>query len=278
MKTRINRPLLAVGLFFAFFAPSLAQNSVEHSGGKKEKAHFFSIALESSDYEYKEPGVKYGGTMSGFSLQFLTPKSLFRTRFNYMWGDNLKHDDSTGNKNGGNNPFYHGKEEHQFYDLAFAFGFKSKLSENFSVAPYFGWGARNLTDEYYDLTELDSERTQRLRYLLLGADWTYVPAHSWKLAFNTEYDFWGANLPILRWWESGKTTVPRNGRRSTFSHDDGHGLRFALKVEKDFGRVSVFAEPFYRYWRIERSDVKHRTVYLPQNESRELGVKIGLAF
>lgn len=134
MKACINKLLLTAGLFFVFCAPSLAQNSDE----KKAKAHPFSIALESSNYKFKEPGMKYSGTISGFSLQFLTPKSLFRTRFNYMRGDDLKHAGSTDNKNGGNNPFYHGKEEHQFYDFAFAFCFKSKLSENFSVAPYFG--------------------------------------------------------------------------------------------------------------------------------------------
>jgi hypothetical protein len=325
MKTHISRLFLAIGLFFAFCMSSFAQEqeteSVQETDSvqatepaqkteKKRpfipkqptrKKHLFSIAPEVSSYEYKEPGVmKVDGTMVGLSFQHLSEifrvrESMsvqVRSRLSYMYGGSLDYEDSAGYKRSGD-------DTQRILDFAFAIGTEAGLSEDFSVAPYLGFGFRSFTDDNYmdsymnshPNTHLESERTHSASYLMLGADWKIFPARAWKLSLNTELDLVMTGENQIR-YDDDFYDLRDKDEDISVSQDGGYGLKFALKVERDFGAVRIFAEPFYRYWSIQKSRTERVYVYdrrnggtlvhdefqFPKNRTEEFGMRIGITF
>ena len=82
--------------------------------------------------------------------------------------------------------------------------------------------------------------------------------------------------------------IPYDLEPNRNTQDEGYGLRAGLKLEKVFGAVGVFMEPFIRYWRIQDSDVGSKQVsglpvavngfYEPKNYTYEYGLKVGVSF
>jgi hypothetical protein len=144
-------------------------------------------------------------------------------------------------------------------------------------------GYRYLVDED-DKSPYDWKREQTYLYLPIGADWKLSLASDLRLSFNTELDVLlrGKNTAHLDFSDLGVNFRKNINLRQT----SGHGLRFAAKVEKDFGNVGVFVEPFYRYWSIAKSDTKlvaedgddSLFYFEGKNNTRELGVRIGVSF
>ncbi|MDR2207712.1 MAG: hypothetical protein LBE22_01885 [Azoarcus sp.] len=281
MTTRISGVLLGMFTGIVFCMPSYADNT--------GKVHNFIIAPEISDYEYKEPGVmKVSGTMYGFTFQYLNNGGVgrikesmpvqLRARFNYMYNDDLDYDGGFFDPiTGTEGPFKRGGVTQQFVDMAFAGGFESKLGQNFSVSPYAGLGYRYLKDDNDGVVTIDYggvtydihdyKREQTYYYLPIGADWKMPLSSGWKFAANTELDI------LLR----GENTSHVNGKLK-FRQKSGHGLRFSVKFEKDFMTVgSVFAEPFFRYWNISRSNTQSG-YYEPKNRTEEFGLRVGFSF
>jgi hypothetical protein len=290
MKTHISRRLLAAGFGLAFCMAALAQDSDDKNTEKKVMVvHPFSIAAEVSSYEYTEPGAKYDGTMAGFSLQYLAARSLLRARVIYMTGSDLdSNTDAYRDRDGYHPPEKRSGEKHRFYDWVLAFGGETRLGGNFSAAPYIGIGYRRFLDKTWDLSYHNSERKQECLYWPLGADWKLAPTRDLRLVINTELDYvssCGTRVSRFREYDvDGYGNL--EDKASTFKHEDGYGVRLSAKVEKDFRRISVFAEPFYRYQHIPRSKSKlvedyHgyvHPVYFPKNETQEIGMRIGIAF
>ncbi|MDR1850350.1 MAG: hypothetical protein LBQ75_09950 [Zoogloeaceae bacterium] len=290
MKTHISRRLLAAGLGLAFCVAASAQDSDERKAEKKVMVvHPFSIAAEVSSYEYTEPGAKTDGTMAGFSLQYLAARSSLRARVIYMTSNNLESNiDGYRDRDGYHPPEKRSGEEHRFYDWALAVGGEARLGGNSSVAPYIGIGYRRFLDKTWDLSYHNPERKQECLYWPLGADWKLAPSRNLRLVFNTELDYvsnCGTRVSRYREYDEDAWGDIED-KASTFRHEDGYGIRLSAKVEMDFGRISVFAEPFYRYQNIPRSKAKFvedsnwevHPVYFPKNETQEVGMKLGIAF
>ncbi|MDR1850349.1 MAG: hypothetical protein LBQ75_09945 [Zoogloeaceae bacterium] len=262
------------------------------------KKHLFSIAPEVSSYEFKEPReMKVDGTMVGFSMQyqgdiFRVRESMpvqVRTRLSYMYGGSLDYEDSVGYKQSGD-------VTQRVFDFAFAIGTEAGLSENFSLAPYLGYGFRSFTDDDYMernvMTShvMESERTYSASYLMLGADWKLFPARAWKLSLNTELDLLMSGENQIR-FDDDEYYMRDKDEYVYVKQDGGYGLKFALKVERDFGAMRIFAEPFYRYWSIEKSRTERDYFYdrrtnqpidyefqFPKNRTEEFGLRIGVTF
>jgi hypothetical protein len=98
--------------------------------------------------------------------------------------------------------------------------------------------------------------------------------YRWALTLNGELDY------LLR----GKNTSYIRYQDVKFTQKSGYGLRLAVKFEKDFQYVGFFAEPFFRYWNISKSNVVASNNnpgwgYIePKNRTTELGLRIGVLF
>lgn len=290
MKTHISRWLLAAGISLAFCVAASAQDSGGKKAGKKVMVvHPFSIAAEASSYEYTEPGAKTDGIMAGFSLQYLDPRSLVRARVTYMTGSDLESNIDAYHDSDGYQPAEkRSGEKHRFYDWVLAVGGEARLGGITSVAPYIGVGYRRFLDKTWDLSYHNPERKQECWYWPLGADWKLAPTRNFRLVFNTELDYvssCGTRVSRYREYDVDEWGDLEE-KSSTFRHEDGYGAKLSIKAEIDFGRISVFAEPFYRYQHIPRSNSKlvedsHgyvHSVYFPKNETQEVGIKLGIAF
>jgi len=234
--------------------------------------------------------MKLSGTMVGFSAEYLNSGGVgrikqsmpiqLRARFNFMFG-NLKYDGKLYNFDGHGNlvsitPYSYKGDDNYFTDFVFAGGFEAKIKETFSISPYMGLGYRYLEDKGNG-SPYSYKREQVYYYLPIGADWTFITAPGWRLAFNTE-------LNVLLRGENTSHGVSGSGNLN-FRQNSGYGLKFATKIEKDFRRVGVFAEPFYRYWDIKKSDVQYvndRGIRMgfvePKNNTHEFGARIGVSF
>lgn len=226
--------------------------------------------------------MKLSGTMVGVSAEYLNNGGVgrikgsipvqLRARLNYMQG---KLDYKGGIVNFGTGevtPYkYSGSKtdnKNYFFDTALLGGLEFKMGGNFYASPYIGFGYRYLEDKK-SKDPFDYKREQAYYYLPVGADWKNPLASGWGLAFNTEVD-------ILL---SGRNTthdVSDSGKLK-FRQKSGYGWRLGAKVEKNLHSVDVFAEPFFRYWNISRSDIVHGFVE-PKNRTEEYGLRIGVSF
>jgi len=275
MATRISGLLLCVAGSFVVSAAS-AQDVT--------KIHNFSIAAEASSYEYKEPGLmKLSGTLYGVTAEYLNNGGVgrikesmpvqLRARLTYMQGNDLEYD---GKLLGSGAPFKRDGEHIYYYDVIFAAGFGIKATEKLFISPYLGVGYRYHLDKddgiVYDKANsvyvVDPKREQTYYYLPLGADFKIPLGSGWRLAFNTELDL------LLR---GRNTTTSELSGEHNFRQNSGYGLRASAKIEKHLQSVGFFAEPFYRYWNISKSDMDG-IWYEPKNRTQEFGLRIGATF
>ncbi|MCL2161107.1 MAG: hypothetical protein FWH56_04370 [Betaproteobacteria bacterium] len=291
MATRINGLLLGVVSSFAFMATSFAQDA--------GKIHNFSIAPEISSYEYKEPGLmKLSGTMYGVSAEYLNNGGVgriknsipiqLRGRFNYMQGD-LQYDGHVANIYTGERWSYKAekKEKNYFFDTAFLGGVEFKLSEKLSVSPYSGFGYRYLLDDNSSESSKNPyphKRKQTYYYMPIGADWKVPLASGWSLAFNTELDVLLRGKNTTNRYQTRYNPYSENSERN-YRQKSGYGLRLSAKAEKNLQSVGVFAEPFFRYWDIAKSNTIRwedggyiYESHEPKNKTTEYGLRVGVSF
>jgi hypothetical protein len=243
--------------------------------------------MEVFKHEVRYPGMKEYGPMFGPSFQYLLDgrfnsalSGQLRVRLNYMTSTNkgIKIEDSSY------------KTTKNYTDFVVALGLEARLGSVFSVAPYMGVGQRDLSDESDYYGEYDSKVSYT--YLPIGADWKLSLPHGWGVAFNTELDV------VL----DGKNTTYQDNTQSygnayygwydkdewSTDLDSGYGLRLSAKGEKNFGKVGIFVEPFYRYWNVDKSDkwtgyksgsgTVYWTCYTPKHSTREFGIRFGVSF
>jgi len=121
-------------------------------------------------------------------------------------------------------------------------------------------------------TQYGYDRTSKYTYIPAGVRARFKMINNWDLTFTGEYDI----------FLSGRQTSDF-GEVVTNNQNEGYGLRASLRLSKNLGRVSLFAEPFYRFWHIKDSDVSYSYLlgaylYEPENKTNEYGLKIGAGF
>jgi hypothetical protein len=236
--------------------------------------------------------------MYGLSLQYLgdgllnglLPQSRsgslsgqFRARLDYMFRPDVTDSDTTA------------KYEHtgpNDFDLALAAGLEVKLGERFSAAPYLGLGYfrdtkthtwRLLPDDpgwiVFDVGGKSKIATD-IYYLPIGADWKMSLPRGWKLALNTQLDiFLYQKSKASTSWNTKLrrtgTEYTDDGKETETYTDSLHGTRFnlALKAEKNFGKVGIFVEPFYRVWNGDNDGNTGESF-----SEREYGLRAGVTF
>ena len=258
----------------------------------------FSVAAEFSDYGYKEPHMKGPirnyGKMKGVSLRYTawdllgdyfsnTGNTFARLEGIYMNGK-VDYDGYLQDSHGNIVGTAKSEDINDWYvDARVLAGQRYDFSLHFYMDPYVGIAYRYLRDEGQKKSEYAYLRQSNYLYLPVGTDFGFKTG-GFSLVVNGEFD-----ILLKGRQESGTTKeMSEQGFSDTTHHQSqGWGARFSLKVEQEVGQIAIFAEPFYRYWKIQDSDVgfsiseqlmQYQASIEPFNITREYGVKVGIKF
>ena len=157
---------------------------------------------------------------------------------------------------------------------------------------YSGFGYRYLKDDPRGLTssfpdptipdQTDTspayETVSHYCYIPFGADIFYQKNRQYSLDSNFEFDY------MVRGWEVSKLGVLLANYNTTVNTQTGIGLRASLRLNLYFRYFNAYAETFFRYWSIGRSNnlpdpidpVNNPPLNIPKNNTEEFGLKLGL--
>jgi len=240
----------------------------------QDKPVNFSLAFETSSYTYQEPavGVKLNGPKYGVSAEYLAwnpdTGGLFAAAQGVVMTGNVTYNGFLMN----NAPYSYSGISDYYFEGRFLLGFVAKADNIGSdFWPYLGIGYRYLFDGM-GASPNGYDRTSRYIYVPAGLNARFRMINGWALTLNGEYDI----------FLNGRQTSDF-GEVITNNQNDGFGARASVRLSKNLGSVSLFAEPFYRYWHIKDSDVSYSYLlgaylYEPENHTNEYGLKIGVMF
>ncbi len=146
--------------------------------------------------------------------------------------------------------------------------------------PYIGFGYRYLFDGA-NKGPGGYRRESTYLYIPIGIEGAPKSRDDWSFGYTLEYDLFisGTQKSYLSDADQGFNDV--ENQQST-----GHGYRVSLRFVRS-GKQDIIIEPFYKYWKIDRSNMKPLTYYgaptgwglvEPDNNSTEIGVKFILKF
>jgi hypothetical protein len=133
---------------------------------------------------------------------------------------------------------------------------------------YSGAGYRYLNDD----TSFDPagyERQSNYLYIPLGGEIYAGFIADWYWGAGIEFDYlaWGMQESDLSDFDP---TLPDVHNRQ----NSGYGYRASVRFEHKSKDAAFAIEPFYRYWDIDKSEVRYGSVYEPANDTREIGVQL----
>ena len=255
----------------------------------QEKTHSLEIAYEISNYKYREPGVMYmrARPKQGVSVLYTrrnvlshdssqSDKYFTSLEFRYMTGDV----DYYGGRFDGT-PLTLTNLNDYYFEAAWRLGVVYELGTSWEVWPYVGLGWRQLRNHLEEGGEGGYLRESTYWYMPLGFFVKYRTENEWLFALNGEFDW------LLKGEQYSGEVGDLDG--NTNHQNQGYGVRISLKTEKNFGKIGVFVEPFWRYWHIQNSSVGYKEIisapgwaidgfYEPKNYTHEYGLKVGLSF
>lgn len=271
----------------------------------------FEVAAETSKYQYREPHmegpIKISGRMQGLSAAF-THRSLLESYFGenpafvriegiYMRG---KTDYDGYLQDGGGHivgPSTTEDVDDWYVDGRLLFGQRYEFAEQSLVLePFLGLAYRFLRDNGQKKSDTSYLRESNYTYAPIGANFTWNVTNTFRMILKGEFDW------LLEGKQKSGTsrfgnpcglvpgaTGPCKDMKNT--QKKGFGLRAGFRVEQDLGKMAVFAEPFYRYWKVQNSKMDcYYTADIgggwymcyggiePYNTTREWGVKAGIEF
>ncbi len=171
------------------------------------------------------------------------------------------------------------------YEARFLAGpdIKSK-DEKIALTPFFGVAYRYLNDDsaggVTSTGHRGYERESEYFYSPLGVE-IMVEKSGWSFGAAAEYDiFWSGQQT------SHLSDAVANLNDVKNSQDSGYGTRFSLKAVKKGEKFDISIEPFFRWWKIDESNLSNVTYagvlvgygYEPSNETTEIGAKVGVLF
>lgn len=253
----MKKLLLFLLVFTAF--PLCAKQSLE-------------VAYETSNYTYREPDgdtpIRLKGRMQGGSIRYenhIEESAIFFALDGRWMGGTTDYDGWLM----ATPPISHQFEDigDYYYEGRLHLGRVVDSSESTQVWVGTGLAYRYLKDH------LNKDPSGYLR----ESNYVYMPFTGelrfkggvWAVDLRGELDYL-----LFGWQES-------HMQQGTLRHDqtEGYGIRLSAKVQVnlDGHKSGIFVEPFYRYWDI--SDSESRGGYLePHNTTREVGVRVGIAF
>ena len=241
------------------------------------KPHFFEIGTELYDYSYKEPGVmENDGAMYGLNASYtFRDQFMFRLEARTAWGEVDYTSANTGSQS-------------NIDDFAFEFRALGGIGysvNDFTITPYVGFGSRYLNDDSTGMVTttgaLGYERESNYYYSPIGIEAVHDFKNAWKFGGALEYDlFWSGEQ------ESHLAdAIPGLGTLSN-DQDDGWGMRFSLFLKRKLEIFQFKVEGFFRYWEIDDSEIspiRYNNIQVgygwePENETREIGLKLSILF
>jgi hypothetical protein len=153
------------------------------------------------------------------------------------------------------------------------------------ITPYTGLNYRYWKDnsggKVTDLGKYGYDRETTYFYSPIGLETIKKSENQWFIGAIIEYDFFwkGKNISHLN-------DIDPSAPDLKFNQDDGYGLKFALKIKRDFDRVKIGITPFINYWNIDKSDEiilfdpasGFWIFYEPKNNTTEFGINLTTEF
>lgn len=297
------KKILLFVLLISICLPLSAAQSRRHRRHQQDnglKKHNLEVAYEISDYGYREPHMEY-------PIHITAKKqgvSLVYTRISVRSEDVTDEDPTfatlelrymTGKAD--YDGFWSDGTELQMYDekdyymeAALKIGRYYTLTDFMKLWPYLGIGWRSLRNGEDGVIDLGGgnygetyQRTSTYIYVPLGLKWETNFGSAVKLSLNGQFDW------LLRGNQSSHTTMLVNSHNFSNKQDKGYGVRTSAKLETNFGKMGIFVEPFWRYWKIQNSaeewiysvsDPTNPIGYViePFNITREYGIRAGITF
>jgi len=275
--------------------PAFAWNDGKHS---------LEIGFEMSKYRYREPHTES-------KPHFMADKkggSIIYTRHSVLSGDVSDADPSFASVEF---RFMDGKTDRQEYagtgklktnvkdwymEAALKFGRKFQLATPLELWPYMGFGwyeSRRGDDPYpreYHTIDAGVAYEEAVWVTRGKTSYFYVPfgtklvlnmGDHFAVSFNGEFDW------LIHGNRNAHAVYLSNSNNLSVTLNQGYGVRLSARAELDFGDFGVFVEPFWRYWKVQRSS-KLWYIYMgvvdggctrtPMNITREYGLRTGVTF
>ncbi len=205
-----------------------------------------------------------------------TGTTMLRLEGNLSWGEVDYNSNGTGEQSG---------IKDWMTEIRGLAGVDYEVSPTVLLTPYFGLGYRYLNDDSGgEVTSSGArgyERESNYYYSPVGGELTLMLEDGWSLGIVQEYDiFWyGRQVSHLGDAIAGLDTVKNDQK-------DGYGYRASLKLQHTGEKVDVILEPFYRFWKIEDSEISSITYngvavgygLEPENYTKQFGLKMAMKF
>jgi len=236
------------------------------------------FGMEVSRFEYKEPLMRERGNLWGIvgDYAFRPHDFMLKLDGRFSLGDLGYSSPVSGTLNG---------IRDYNVETRFAFGLDYKVSDKACFTPFVGVGFRYLFDgqggKTTDVGAYGYDRESHYLYSPAGLESMFRLKAGWSLGLSGEYDIlWhGWQYSKLGDIDPGFNTLANNQNK-------GWGTRGSLKVVKNLGKVDLSVEPFFRYWRIQQSNLTVITYYgvpaeygfEPNNRTIEWGSRLGIRY
>ena len=259
------------------------------------KHHDLEVGIERYRYVYQEmsDGRKFMNTKGFYNAFLLTytfrpdnvavisdaMSTVFRAELRYALGKV----DYTGSGT------YSGLDDHM-YELRGIIGQEIGRAVSGQILPYVGIAMRYLNNGLEEYQPGGYNRESTYFYVPIGVQMRKGFSKGWNLGLNLEYDYFCSGEQTSHLEDTGFPIDP-----STNKQRKGFGWRGSLKIVKEWPRIKLSIEPYYRYWHIRDSEISLWTsggvpipdpynpgYFLagqePDNTTQETGVKMGIEF
>lgn len=256
------------------------------------RTHTFDVSQEVYGYKYTETiPITIHGIMMGYHLKYAyrPPDNNFLNNMainTYMLEGRVASGE-TDYKGSGKIT----DEPNDNYEVRGLVGKDFVLADRSIITPYVGLGYRYLLNESNDRRSTTGQygydRRSHYFYLPMGIT-AEIPFGRWRTQLNLEFDYFLRGRQYSDLSAVNPYIWPPNAYLPNIENEqqDGVGGRASLKILYSWPRVSVFVEPFFRYWKIDDSEVIIENLpgygpvgFLePRNQTLEFGTGFGIQF
>ncbi len=255
--------------------------------GYKRPKHEFSFGMEQYGYRYQEwvngekfmnTRGKYHGFVGSYTFRPVDMDTVLEKMVDAM---RLQIAYASGRVDYTGSGTFSGLKD-SMYEVRGLFAKEYDVTRTLLVTPYIGLGWRYLHNAFDAYRPGGYARESRYLYLPLGVEVYRRLSGAWGVGVNLEYDY------LLSGWQTSHIEDVYPQAATLVNHQNkGFGFRSSLKVVKELSRVRLSVEPFYRFWKIERSHLD--PIYIdgaptgwggeePKNTTQEVGIRMGAEF
>ena len=272
--------------------------------------HKYEVAVERYGYTYRETvdGAQfmringyYNGLLLAYTFRPLDVDALSQAMINVLRAEFRFAAGSVDYTGSGS---WSGLKD-STYELRAIVGHDFSVDPTVKITPYAGLGYRYLNNggEAMPSRVIDGQpyysgynRESTYYYVPVGVNAQKDFAGGYGLGLNLEYDYWYAGRQVSHLEDMQDMGGVNAGYDPLINRQrDGFGWRGSVKFSKDFPRMRLSVEPYYRYWKVQQSDIQFLTKggqlvpvpgfpgyyeagQEPDNITREIGVRMGVQF